>query len=217
LRSQLYALQVKLLDLESKYSEDHPLVASARDQIAEAKQMVDGEESERSETTDSLNINHRTLKLDLAQAESQLAGLEAEMSELDGQREQALAALKQLNEFEVQLDELERNRTLARNNFFQYAEALEQARMDEALDAQRISNVNQAQAATFSEKPVSPSKLTVGVLSLALTVAGTLALVITCEKMQAARKEAERGETPIPAEVIGAVAEWREFAPANPR
>lgn len=217
LRSQLYALQVKLLDLESKYSEDHPLVASARDQVADAKQMVDGEQSERSETTDSLNENHRTLTLDLAQAESQLAGLEAEMSELDGQREQALADLKQLNEFEVQLDELERNRTLARNNFFQYAEALEQARMDEALDSQRISNVNQAQAATLSEKPVSPSKLMVGMLSLALTVAGTTALVIACEKMQKARGEVERGNSPIPAEVLGAVTEWREFTPANPR
>ena len=217
LRSQLYALQVKLLDLESKYSEDHPLVASARDQVADAKQMVDGQESERSETTDSLNVNHRTLKLDLAQAESQLAGLEAEMAELDGQREQAIGDLKQLNEYEVQLDELERNRTLARNNFFQYAEALEQARMDEALDSQRISNVNQAQAATFSEKPVSPSKLTVGMLSLALTVAGTTALVVACEKLRKARGEAEQRNSPIPAEVLGAVTEWREFTPANPR
>ncbi len=217
LRAQLYALQVKLLDLESKYSEDHPLVASARDQVADAKRMVDGEQRERAETTDGLNENHRAMELDLAQAESRLAGLEAEMTELDGQREQAQADLKQLNEFEVQLDELERNRTLARNNFFQYAEALEQARMDEALDSQRISNVNQAQEATLSEKPVSPSKLMVGVLSLALTAAGTTALVLGCEKMQMAQNELSRTDSPIPAEVIGAVAEWREFTPANPR
>jgi uncharacterized protein involved in exopolysaccharide biosynthesis len=220
LRSQLYALQVKLLDLESKYSEDHPLVASARDQVAEAKQMVDAEEGQRSEKTDSINVNHRTLKLDLAQAESQLAGLEAEMSELNGQREQALADLKQLNEFEVQLDELERNRTLARNNFFQYAEALEQARMDEALDSQRISNVNQAQAATLSEKPVSPSKLTVGALSLLLMFAGTTGLVVGCEQLRLAKEQHARVEA---AHVNGAngassvAVERREYAPANPR
>ncbi len=217
LRSQLYALQVKLLDLESKYSEDHPLVASARDQVADAKQMVDGEQSERAETTDSLNENHRTLTLDLAQVESQLAGLEAEMSELNGQREQALADLKQLNEFEVQLDELERNRTLARTNFFQYAEALEQARMDEALDSERISNVNQAQAATFSEKPISPSKLMVGALSLAFTVAGTTALVLGCEKMRTTKEASLAGESAATAYVNGAASEMREYAPANPR
>jgi len=219
LRSQLYALQVKLLDLESKYSEDHPLVASARDQVAEAKQMVDREESERSETTDSLNVNHRTLKLDLAQAESQLAGLEAEMAELDGQREQALGDLKQLNEFEVQLDELERNRTLARNNFFQYAEALEQARMDEALDSQRISNVNQAQAATLSEKPVSPSKLTVGALSLFLMFAGTTGLVLGCEQLRLAKEHSRAEATHANGAngTNGVAVERREYAPANPR
>jgi uncharacterized protein involved in exopolysaccharide biosynthesis len=216
LRSQLYAVQVKLLDLESKYSDDHPLVASARDQVAEAKRMLDGEVTERAETTDSLNQNHRALTLDLAQAESQLAGLEAEMSELNGQREQALADLKQLNECEVQLDELERRRTLARTNFFQYAEALEQARMDEALDAERISNVNQAQAATFSEKPVSPSKLTVGALALALTVASTTALVVGCEQLRIAKEEPAAAHV-VPAAANGVAQERRGYVPANPR
>jgi uncharacterized protein involved in exopolysaccharide biosynthesis len=149
--------------------------------------------------------------------ESQLAGLEAERSELNGQREQALADLKQLNEFEVQLDELERDRTLARTNFFQYAEALEQARMDEALDSERISNVNQAQAATFSEKPVSPSKLMVGALSLALTVAGTTALVLGCEKMRTTKEESRIVEAAAPVVSNGAASERREYAPANPR
>ena len=218
LRAQLYALEVNLLDLESKYSDDHPLVTSTREQANEAKRMLANEDADRQETVDSLNENHRTLTLDLAQAKSRLAGLEAEMVELDSQRERAIGELKRLNEFEVQLEELERERTLARNNFFQYAEALEQARMDEALDAQRISNVNQAQAATFSEKPVSPSKLSVGVLSLALTAAATTILVLGCEKRRVGSQE--RGAAARIAAVAAAtsaVGERLEYAPANPR
>ncbi|WP_428304192.1 GumC family protein [Lacipirellula sp.] len=216
LRSQLYTVQVKLLDLESKYSADHPLVTSARAQMKEAEEMLKGEVAEREETVDSLNENHRTLTLDLAQAESQLAGLEAEMTELNSQREQAVGDLKQLNEFEVELDQLERDRTLAKTNFFLYAEALEQTRMDEALDAQSISNVNQAQAPTLSEKPVSPSKLMVGALSLMFAATGTTALVLGCEKLRTDKVQRQQGESPA-AQVNGVRTERHEYVPANPR
>lgn len=216
LRAQLYTVQVKLLDLESKYSADHPLVTSARDQMKEAEEMLKGEVAEREETVDSLNENHRTLTLDLAQAESQLAGLEAEMTELNSQREQAVGDLKKLNEFEVELEQLERDRTLAKSNFFQYAEALEQARMDEALDAQAISNVNQAQAPTLSEKPVSPSKLMVGALSLMFAATGTTALVLGCEKLRTDKLQRQQGDAPA-APVNGVRAERHEYVPANPR
>lgn len=216
LRSQLYEQQVKLLDLESKYNEDHPMVASAREQVAEAKKMLSGEAAEREETVESLNENHRAITLDLAQAESQLAAVQAEMGELDSQREQALADLKQINEFEVELDQLERNRTLARTNFFQYAEALEQARMDEALDTQRITNVNVAQEPTLSEKPVSPSKLLVSAGSLALALAGTVALVLACEKRDSQAKSHREIDSRTAAS-SRAVAERSEFAPSLPR
>lgn len=216
LRAQLYTVQVKLLDLESKYSADHPLVTSARDQMKEAEEMLKGEVAEREETVDSLNENHRTLTLDLAQAESQLAGLEAEMTELNSQREQAVGDLKQLNEFEVELDQLERDRTLAKTNFFLYAEALEQTRMDEALDAQSISNVNQAQAPTLSEKPVSPSKLMVGALSLMFAATGTTALVLGCEKLRTDKLQSQHAEAPA-TQVNGVRTERHEYVPANPR
>lgn len=217
LRAQLYEVQVKLLDLESKFNEDHPMVASTREQVAEAKRMLEAEAPERNEVVESLNENHRTLTLDLAQVESQLAAIQAEMGELDAQREQALADLKQLNQFEVELDQLERSRTLARTNFFQYAEALEQARMDEALDTQRITNVNVAQEPTLSEKPVSPSKLMVGVLSIALTMAGTIALVLGCEKRESQSKSRRDADLRAPATAKVSVAERSEFAPSLPR
>ena len=96
-------------------------------------------------------------------------------------------------------------------------EALEQARMDEELDNQRITNVNVAQEPTLSEKPVSPSKLMVGALSLALTVAGTTALVLGCEKRDSHGKLQREGELKSLAPSKVAAVERSDYAPSHPR
>jgi uncharacterized protein involved in exopolysaccharide biosynthesis len=211
LRSQLYTLQVQLMSLEAKYQPDHPLVASTRSQVAEAQRMIKGEEPSREETVDSLNENHRSLTLDLAKFDSELAGLEAQLAELDEQQAAALRDLKQLNDYEVELEELNRNVQLASANFFQYAEALEQSRMDEALDNERITNVNVAQAATLAEKPVSPSKALIGVLSLVLVAAGSSALVLGSEKFDSRLRTEEQLEQILELPVLAAIPEGRLF------
>ena len=211
LQSQLYALQVQLMNLEAKYNPEHPQVAAKRDQVAQAKRMIKDEDPSREETVDSLNENHRSLSLDLAKAESQLAGLQAQLSELDEQQAAGLRDLKQLNDFEVELEELQRNVQLASTNFFQYAEALEQSRMDQALDNEQITNVNVAQQATLAEKPVSPSKLIVGALSLLLATTGTTALVLGCEKFDSRLRSQNQVEQLLELPVLAAIPEGRVY------
>jgi uncharacterized protein involved in exopolysaccharide biosynthesis len=211
LRSQLYTLQMELLNLEAKYNAEHPLVASKRAAVAEAQAMVKDELPARNETEDSLNQNHVALSLDLAKAESQLAGLQSQLDALEKQRTAALDDLKQLNEFEVELDELQRQVTLANANFFSYAEALEQARMDEELDNHQIKNVNVAQEPTLAEKPVSPSKLIVGALALLMATAGTTALVLGSEKFDSRLRTEEQVEEVLQLPVMAAVPEGRVY------
>jgi uncharacterized protein involved in exopolysaccharide biosynthesis len=219
LRSQLYSLQVDLMNLEAKYQPDHPQVKATRAQVEEAQRMIADEAPAREETVDSLNENHLALSLDLAKAESEQAGLEAQLAELDEQQAAAIADLKKLNEYEVELQELERAVTLASANFFNYSEALEQARMDEELDKERISNIAIAQNATLAEKPISPSKLMIGALSLLLMTTGTMALVLGCEKFDSRLHATEQVEQWLELPVIAAVPEGRAFGavPAMPR
>jgi uncharacterized protein involved in exopolysaccharide biosynthesis len=219
LRSQLYGLQVELMNLEAKFQPDHPRVVATRAQVAEAQQMIADEEPSRQETVDSLNENHLALSLDLAKAESERAGLEAQLAELDEQQASALADLKKLNDYELELQELDRAVSLANTNFFSYSEALEQARMDEALDKQRISNIAIAQEATLAEKPVSPSKLMIGALSILLMTTGTTALVLGCEKFDSRLRTSEQLEQLLDFPVLVAIPEGRAFGalPAMPR
>jgi uncharacterized protein involved in exopolysaccharide biosynthesis len=211
LRAQLYSLQVNLMNLEAKYNEDHPIVQSARQQVAEAKRMAAEESDSRQETVDSLNENHRTLSLALAEAESKLAGLQAELTELNGQRTVVQAELLKTNDFEVELLDLERARQLANSNFHASATKFEQARIDEELDAQRITNVAVAQEATLAEKPISPSKLILAALSMLLLFGGTTAMVLACEKLNSRIANEAEAEQILGLPVLATVPEGRVY------
>jgi uncharacterized protein involved in exopolysaccharide biosynthesis len=215
LRSQLYALQVQLMNLEAKYNAEHPLVVSTRTQVEDAQRMLADESGSREETLDSINTNLRALLLELAQVEASRAGNEAQLAELDRQRSETLADIKSLNDYELEIQDLERAVTLASTNFYGYAEDLEQARIDEELDRQRITNVAVAQAASLAEKPVSPSKMLVGALALLLATAGTAALVLLSEKLDSRVHTEDQVENVIRLPVLASVPEGRIYAAAG--
>jgi uncharacterized protein involved in exopolysaccharide biosynthesis len=215
LRSQLYALQVQLMNLEAKYSKDHPLVASTQAQVDEAQRMLDAESDSRQESFESANANQRSLQLELAQVESELAGSKAALAELDRQRDAVIAEMRKLNDDELEMQQLDRTVTLASTRFYTYADDLEKARIDEELDRQKITNVAVAQPATFAEKPVSPSKMLVGALSLLLATAGTAALVLACEKLDSRVHTEDQIENVLRLPVLASVPEGRAYATAG--
>ena len=66
--------------------------------------------------------------------------------------------LRDLNARETQIAELQQRVDLFREKYGTYSEKLEQARMDQALEAERISNVNVVQPPSYVAKAVSPRK-----------------------------------------------------------
>ena len=184
MRDQLYALEMKAMDLESRYSDSHPLVQAIKGQLDEAKQVVAKQSDQRVETTDSVNPIHRDLSLQLKQERSVLAGYEARLAELQRQKTSVATDLRTANEYDVKVDRLQRQADLARNKFFQYAQNLEEARMDQELENGRISNVSVLQPATLVEKPVSPNKAIVALGTLIVAIFGTASLVLASEAPQ---------------------------------
>ncbi|MCA9238787.1 MAG: hypothetical protein KDA37_01240, partial [Planctomycetales bacterium] len=134
LREQLYALQVKQIDLKARYSDDHPLVQAVGNQVAEAKRIVDGLKANRQETVNDVNPVHRELSLMLKKQETSAAGLSARLKTLEEQKRLVMADLKQLNNYEVDVNELQREVRLAEDKFLAYSNDFEQARIDEARE-----------------------------------------------------------------------------------
>jgi uncharacterized protein involved in exopolysaccharide biosynthesis len=174
---------MKSMDLQARYSDSHPLVQAIKQQVQEAQKVVDGESEHKMETTEDVNPIHRDLSLELKQQQSVIAGCKSRLEEVEKQKALVQADLRTTNEFDVRLDQLERQTELARSKYFQYSHSLEEGRIDKALENDHISNVSVAQAATFAEKPVSPSKLIVVAGTLMLAVAGTAALIFLSEQL----------------------------------
>lgn len=198
LRDQLYELEIKEMDLKSRFSSDHPSVVAIRDQIREARRVLTDQQETREETVDDINPLHRELRAQLQAQRTAAAGFRARLDMLSSQRDSILADLKALNAFEVELSELKRREDVAAVKFTSYAERYEQARLDEQLEEQLISSVTLAQPPSFAEKPVSPSKLLVLLGALMASVGGAAAWVVGSEQLNDRLRDADEA-----AEMIG--------------
>jgi Mrp family chromosome partitioning ATPase len=78
--------------------------------------------------------------------------------------------LQTLNDQELELAQLDREVRLLEGKYAMHVEKLEQARVNDALSRERITNVKIAQPASLTHKPVAPKKplLLAGTLMLAL-------------------------------------------------
>jgi uncharacterized protein involved in exopolysaccharide biosynthesis len=187
------------------------LVQAIKQQLEDAKQVVAKQSDQRFETTDSVNPIHRDLSLMLKQDRSVLAGLEARLAELQRQKESVAADLRTANEYDVKIDRLQRQADLARNKFFQYAQNLEEARMDQELENGRISNVSVLQAATFVEKPVSPNKAVVALGTLVVAIFGTASLVLASESLNDKLRNERDAQEALGVPVLGTIPDGRNF------
>ena len=178
IREQLYALQVQRMELESTLSGDNPRLRAIKKQEAQAQKSLSSQTSKaRKELTRSINSVHQDLALQLSQVESTKRGLDATLKSLEKQNSEIHADVNALNKSDVEIRQRERDVELAVNNYMGYAENMEDARVDEELNDNAFSNISIAQPATLEEKPISPSKLIVGILGLGAMLFGSLAIV----------------------------------------
>jgi uncharacterized protein involved in exopolysaccharide biosynthesis len=179
---QLYSLQLQANEFESKYQADHPKLINIRNQVREAEANYRKKESKSQEITDDLNPIHRKLTLDLLESEAEKAGIQAKMKNLLSQKEQVLENIRDLNQHEIVITDLERERGVREAKYISYTNSLEEARLNLELDASRISSIVTQQDATLEEKPVSPSKLLVCVFGVGLILAGSCCLAFLIVK-----------------------------------
>jgi uncharacterized protein involved in exopolysaccharide biosynthesis len=212
IRDQLYTLQVQRMRLESTLNNDNPRLSAIKKQEAEArKALADQTTKDRKEMTRAINRVHQDLSLQLSQAESTRQGLQAMLDSLEKQRMEVLANINQLNKASVDIQQRERDVELAVNNYMGYAENLEDARVDEELNNEAFSNISIAQPATLEEKPISPSKMIVGILGLGAMLFGSLAIIAgSLITNRSVYRQSDASEI-IDAPVIISVPDQRQF------
>jgi uncharacterized protein involved in exopolysaccharide biosynthesis len=172
LKNTLYSLELKRSDLLTKYQPTYRLVQDVDKQIRDTRAAIaDAEKNLTSEETTDQDPVYAWIKSQMAEASSELSSLRA--SERDTKR-----TLAEYNSRAVRLEalgnqqnDLERSVKAAEETYMESVRKQSEARLSEALDRSRITNVAIVQPASVPALPVMAAQLKLALgLFLALFV-----------------------------------------------
>jgi uncharacterized protein involved in exopolysaccharide biosynthesis len=190
MRAQLYALQVKELELRAKYPENHPDLILTRRQTAAAEELLAREEVAREQVTTGPNRSREEIELSLLRQEAALESHRARAAALEGQLREERDRLRAFTADQLRVGKLQREVDLLDAHYRRFAENRERSEVDQALEAEKISNVSVVQPATFDVQPVRPNTMMNAALGLVLAVAGAVGLAVWLDTRAAAAGEA---------------------------
>ena len=181
MREKLYDLDVTTAELRTKYTSEYPLLAAAEKQREEAAQILKEQPLERTQVVSNPNPTHESLDLELRKQLAEVAALRSSQEVLVRQSESLAKRMKAINNEEYNITQLQREAAVLESDYHAYLGKLEQARIDDALDSQRISSLNVVQPATFEGKPSSPKRAYVILSALVVATFGGLAFAAVGE------------------------------------
>ena len=159
MREQFYILQLREKEAEARYAEDHPKMKEVRQQIAAAREVLQQEEKNRNQVTKEPGRLHQQAQTALLVEEPLRASLEARAGQLTMQLAAVRGKLTRLNGDEMRLAAIQRDVDLIESDYRKYATNLEQARIDQQLETQRMSNISVVQPASYEPRPVYPRRM----------------------------------------------------------
>jgi uncharacterized protein involved in exopolysaccharide biosynthesis len=157
-REQLHQLELEYQKLSAKYTDQQSQVRAVKAKIQAAKAILASEGPGSAQQTQARNPAYQQIELARVEKVARIESLEAKQRVLNQQRAALKESLNELNQSEIHLAGLEQEIKLHEESFKTYSEKLEQARIDQELEADRISNVNIVQPASLMLQPVSPKK-----------------------------------------------------------
>jgi len=173
MRQQLFELRVREQEVLSKFTPMHPIAISIREQVREVEEALKREEPDRQQLISALS----------AQEVANRASLAVQKEKLQTQLAELNSSLVALNENEIVIEELMRKEQQLETKYLAYVENTEEARMDQALRTDKISNVSIIQPATFEPTPVSPRKAVILALALVVGCLGGYLVVLLSDQL----------------------------------
>ena len=179
LNSTLVTHELKRIELLRTFQPSYPLVQEVEAQIDSLRSAIaSAKQSPLVEETTDRNPTYDSLAAELAKARSELTGLQARANAAAGSVAGYRDRARRLEELERAQQMLVRAATQSEQNYLIYLRKREEARISNALDAQRILNVAIAEQATVPLEPSGPSRTLL--LLLGLIFAGLVSVGLAC-------------------------------------
>lgn len=153
LQAQLLSLQLKEKELLLKYKETNPLVEDVRRQIQLTKEYF-----EKNKEAKPVSTVYQDTKTEIINSKAELSSLQIEIPLLNKQLEEVNNQLEILNARENKLRELERKRDNLEQSYQAGMHKIEELRVFDDMDRQKMTSVSLLQPAKVSPYPISPSK-----------------------------------------------------------
>lgn len=177
---RLNDLTLKEHELLSTFLEQSIPVIEIRKQIAEAKSLLAKTNASRQVTT-SINVSYQQIQVTLIKEEALSSALEAKEAILRKQLADAAEQLKRVTDIESQMAMLQRELDIQDAGYRKYSQSMEQARIDNALQLDKISNISLIQPPTYELIPVRPRKLLNIAMGLFVSIFGGICLAYLAE------------------------------------
>ena len=205
MRQELYKVESREQELATKFSDKHPQVLAIRSTIAQLKEILANQDQVRSSETKGVNPSRQSLELAFLNERSSADSLRGREARLREQRTQLTVGLKELNSRDMQLAQLQREVDLAESLYRNYGDKLEQARINDQLDKERISNITLVQPASFIAKPSGPRKIYVLGLGFVVAVLGSVGIALLAAMLDPVLKRLADIEEILRLPVMGTV------------
>ncbi len=196
IRNRLTELKLKEEELLGKYTERSLFVRNIRQEIEKAQELLAQEEKTYHDKAIT-SINH-TLNALRSKEESQERHL------ADYQQE-----LIRINSVELKLKELERQVTLYEENYQLYVKHMEEARISDAMDNQKIANISVVEPALPPIKPVKPKKMLNVILSIILGSVAGLGVAFSSEYFSHSFNNSEDVKQHLGLKVLASIPEMK--------
>ena len=208
MRTRLYELQLKEQELLSKYPESNVLVQDTRRQIVEARKLQEREKQDPSKTqniTRGINSIHQTLNLGLHTEKANFASLQSKSRVLQDQLNATRRELEDLNNTEFRMANLQRELSMQDAKYRRYSENREQARIDQALETNKVSNITIVQPAVAFSDPVRPQPFRNLVLGFFLAIIVGLGVAFFSEFLDHSLKTPQDVEEKLQLQMLASI------------
>jgi uncharacterized protein involved in exopolysaccharide biosynthesis len=209
IREQLYMLQLKSEDAHSRYTDAHPRMQQLQEQLSQARKIVDSQPPTRTHVTGGPSRLYEEAQAALLVEEPLLASWQSRAGVLGNQLAQVRGQLRAFNEDQLRIAQLERDVELCQANYRKYSVNLEQARIDQALEAERMSNLSVVQPASYEPRAVRPQRAMSMALGMVLGLLGGVGLALAADSRDRRLRSPEDLETKLSLPALGAVPRLR--------
>lgn len=197
MRQQFFSLQLKEKELASRVTDKHFELRQVRQQLAAAAPIVAAMEPTRVQTSSGRNHIHEELRLSYLRQAAVLSSQRARSATLKNQLVDANYRLQVLNDNEIRIAQLQREEQILDASYRRYADSREQARLEESLDREKVSNMTVAEPATLSMQPVRPQRSLILMAGVFFAVFGAPCLALIAEHFETVHKAREENAKPL--------------------